>query len=167
MDKEKITTVIEKTGQAYMSDEGKYNQDCLIPMLQALQQVLGFLPQEAVEALNRATGIPVSRIYGVISFYEQFKLEPDGKYKITVCRGTACHVHGGEKIIDTIREILDIDEGGKTADNLFSFDTVPCLGACALAPVVVINKTYHGKMNTQKTRKRIEQIRSGENRSDD
>jgi NADH-quinone oxidoreductase subunit E len=128
--------------------------DRLIPMLQRIQDSYGYLPPEVLMWVSGRTGIPTSRMYGVATFYAQFSMEPRGKHTIRCCRGTACHVKGGKKIITTVKGALGLEDGETSADMAFSFDTVACLGACALAPVTVVDSTYYGSM----TPRRAEQI---------
>jgi NADH-quinone oxidoreductase subunit E len=135
---------------------GRITPDDLIPILQQIQESYGYLPKPVLSWVSRRTGIPLSRMFGVITFYAQFSLEPHGKHTVRSCRGTACHVRGGKKIISTVKASLGLEEGETSADMLFSFETVACLGACALAPVTVVDGTYYGKM----TGRRAEQILS-------
>ncbi len=132
----------------------------LVPLLQEIQGAYGYLPQDILMALSKRTGIAASRIYGVTTFYEQFYLEPHGRHTIRCCRGTACHVKGGHGMIKAVKQTLGIDEGETTDDMLFSFETVACLGACALAPVMVIEGTYHGKMNPRRAKTIIKELES-------
>jgi len=129
----------------------------LIPMLQEVQRAYGYLPPPVLAWLSDQTGIPASQMYGVITFYSQFYLEPHGKHVVRCCKGTACHVRGGNKVLEAVENALGIGENETTEDMQFSFETVACLGACALAPVAVIDDTYYGKMTAQRT----EQILSG------
>ena len=122
----------------------------LIGVLQEVQARLGYLPPEALEAVSRRIRIPLSRIYGVVSFYAQFYTEPRGQHTIRVCRGTACHVRGGNRVIDALKAELGIEEEQTTEDMMFTLQTVACLGTCALAPVMVVDSTYHGKMDPHK-----------------
>jgi len=122
----------------------------LISVLQQVQDSFGYLPPEAVEAISRRTRIPLSRIYGVVSFYAQFYTEPHGRHTIRVCRGTACHVRGGKRVIDAVKAELGIEEEQTTDDMMFTLQTVACLGACALGPVMVVDSTYHGNMDPRK-----------------
>jgi len=124
--------------------------DDLVPILQQVQKAYGYLPKSILEAVSERTGIAASRIFGVATFYEQFHLEPHGRHTIKCCRGTACHVKGGPRIIKTIQKSLGIEPGETTEDMEFTFETVACLGACALAPVMVIDGTYYGKMTYRK-----------------
>ena len=125
----------------------------LIPILQQIQNEYGYLPREVLAEMSKRTGIPASRIYGVTTFYEQFYLEPRGKHTIKCCRGTACHVRGAPDVIDAIGKELNIEAGETTEDMEFTFETVACLGVCALAPVIVIDGTYHGQMTPSGVRK--------------
>jgi len=139
------------------------NNNCnLIGLLQEMQDCFGYLPPIALKILSRTTRIPLSRIYGVVSFYAQFYTEPRGRHTIRCCRGTACHVRGGKRIIDVIRESLGIDEGQTTEDMMFTFETVGCLGACALAPVAMLDSIYIGKATPEGTENAINNIRAEE-----
>jgi NADH-quinone oxidoreductase subunit E len=122
----------------------------LIPLLQEVQQAYGYLPPTVLAELSRRTGVAASQIYGVATFYEQFYLEPHGRHTLRCCRGTACHVRGGSNIIKTLKRTIGIEPGETTEDMEFTFETVACLGACALAPVMVVDGTYHGKMSFRK-----------------
>ncbi len=122
----------------------------LIGVLQEVQARLGYLPPEALEAVSRRIKIPLSRIYGVVSFYAQFYTEPHGRHTIRCCRGTACHVRGGKRVIDAVKAELGIEEEQTTEDMMFTLQTVACLGACALGPVMVVDSTYYGNMDPRK-----------------
>ena len=126
----------------------------IIPLLQRLQEQYGYLPREVILEVAARAGLPASRIYGVATFYAQFRLKPGGRHTIRCCRGTACHVRGGKKIIETVRRKLGVEDGETTPDMQFTFETVACLGACALSPVTVVDKRYYGKM----TAARVEEI---------
>ena len=129
---------------------GDVGGDGLVPILQRVQDAYGYLPKPVLAAVSERTGIAASRIYGVATFYEQFHLEPHGRHTVRCCRGTACHVKGGPNIIKTLKRTLGIEPGETTEDMEFTFETVACLGACALAPVMVIDGTYYGKMSYRK-----------------
>lgn len=118
----------------------------LSPLLQEIQAHYGYLPPPVLLEMSRRTGIPASRIYGVATFYEQFHLEPHGKHTIRCCRGTACHVRGGQGMIQAISRELGIAEGQTTRDMRFTFETVACLGTCFLAPVIMVNNDYFGNV---------------------
>ncbi len=122
----------------------------LIGVLQEVQARYGYLPPEALEAISRHTKTRLSRIYGVVSFYAQFYTEPHGRHTIRCCRGTACYVRGGRRVIDAVKAELGIEEEQTTDDMMFTLQTVACLGACALGPVIVVDSTYHGNMDPRK-----------------
>ena len=134
----------------------------VIPMLQKVQSVLGYLPESALLEIAQRTGLSAARVYGVATFYAQFRLQPVGKYIIKVCRGTACHVSGSDVILDDVQRLLQIAPGGTTKDRLFTLETVACFGCCALAPVVVVNDLVYGLMTAAKTRGLLEELRRGE-----
>ncbi|MDR0640033.1 MAG: NADH-quinone oxidoreductase subunit NuoE [Spirochaetaceae bacterium] len=133
-----------------------------IPLLQEIQRRHSYLPQDLVEAVSAEAGIPVSNLYGVATFYSQFRFKPQGKYLIRVCHGTACHVAGADIISAVIAQELGIEEGGTTPDNLFSFEKVACLGCCALAPVVMIGDRIHAKLTSSKVKSVIKEYKNGE-----
>ncbi len=121
--------------------------DCnLIGLLQQVQDHFGYLPGPALEQVSRRTRIPLSRIYGVVSFYAQFYTSPRGRHTIRCCRGTACHVKGAGRILEAITRTLDIDDAQSTTDLKFYLETVACLGTCFLAPVIMIDQEYFGKL---------------------
>ncbi|GAB4354084.1 MAG: hypothetical protein Kow0099_38300 [Candidatus Abyssubacteria bacterium] len=134
----------------------------LIPMLQKVQSVVGYLPESALLEIARRTGLSAARVYGVATFYAQFRLQPIGKYTIKVCRGTACHVSGSDVILEDIQNFLQVTPGGTTRDRLFTLETVACFGCCALAPVVVVNDIVYGLMTAAKTRDLLEELRRGQ-----
>jgi NADH-quinone oxidoreductase subunit E len=121
-----------------------------IPILQDVQAIFGYIPEIAVDYISQELGIPSTNIYGVVTFYAQFHTEPRGKYVIRTCRGTACHVKGGKGVLKAIQDRLGLCDGETSPDLKFTLETVACLGACALAPVVVINQNYYGNQNPQK-----------------
>ena len=133
----------------------------LIPLLQRTQEIFGYLPKEAMEKIAHYLNIPLSRVYGVATFYAQFRFEPLGKYVIKVCHGTACHVNGAVNIAETIREEVGIEEGETTKDGLITLERVACLGCCSLAPVIMINGKVFGKLTPDKVRKIIKQLKEG------
>lgn len=132
----------------------KYNSTAsadLIPILQQVQDAYGYLPQNALEEITARARIPLSKIYGVITFYAQFSLEPRGRHTIKVCTGTACHIKGAPDIKKKITEVIQIDEGQTTQDYKFTYEPVACLGTCFLAPVMMIDDRYYGKLTVEKT----------------
>ncbi|MFC2024268.1 NADH-quinone oxidoreductase subunit NuoE [Chloroflexota bacterium] len=128
------------------------NSANLIPILQAAQERFGYLPQEVMAGISRFLRLPTSTVYGVSTFYAQFKLTPTGRRTVKVCRGTACHVRGANQILRETEKELGIKAGETTTDLEYTLETVACIGACALAPTVVINTNVHGKMTTAKVR---------------
>jgi NADH-quinone oxidoreductase subunit E len=133
----------------------------VIPLLQEIQNRHGFLSQELVEAVAGEIGLPVSQLYGVATFYSQFRFSPIGKHLIKVCKGTACHVAGAEKLFSIITEDLGIDEGGTTEDGLFTLESVACLGCCSLAPVVMIDDNIYGKLTPARIGKTLKEYADG------
>lgn len=123
----------------------------LIPVLQEAQELVGYLPPVVQRHVAKGLKLPVSEVHGVVSFYSFFTMKPKGKHNIRVCLGTACYVKGAEEIVKKFSEGLNLDVGGITEDKKFSLETVRCLGACGLAPVVVIDKDTHGSINPVKT----------------
>ena len=124
-------------------------QDSLIPILQDVQEKQGYLSRESVEAVGKALEVPVSKIYGVATFYNQFRFTPQGRFHIQVCRGTACHVKGSLAVLDALKRELKIEAGETTRDALFSLEVVACIGACGLAPVINIDGNFHANLTTQ------------------
>jgi NADH:ubiquinone oxidoreductase subunit E len=124
----------------------------LSPRLEEIQAGYGYLPPGVLLEMSRRTGIPASQIYGVVTFYEQFHLEPHGRHTVRCCRGTACHVKGGHGMIQAVGRELGIAEGETTADMRFTFETVACLGTCFLAPAVMVDKDYYGNMSPTRVR---------------
>ena len=143
-----------------LSSFPQVSQGDLIPLLQQIQARYGYLPREVLCEMGRRTKIPISRVYGVATFYEQFHLEPHGRHIVRCCRGTACHVKGGDEVINTIERVLGIKDGETTDDGVFTFETVACLGACALAPLMVVDGVYYSKMNPNKARKVFDALRA-------
>jgi NADH-quinone oxidoreductase subunit E len=130
-------------------NEWKVKPGSLIMILHKTQETFGYISRSAAEKLSKLTGIPLARIYGVITFYHFFKTTKPGKHKISVCLGTACYLKGGQDLIDEARSILGIGEGGVTEDGLFSIDPVRCVGCCGLAPVITVGGDTYGKLNKE------------------
>jgi len=125
-------------------------KEALIPVLQEVQGEFGYVPEEAIERIADALELFPSQVYGVVTFYSQFYLTPRGRNTIRACRGTACHVRGARSVLRAVEQSLGISEGNTTEDFKFTLETVACLGACALGPVVVVNEKYFGKMAPRK-----------------
>jgi NADH-quinone oxidoreductase subunit E len=127
-------------------DEWKVKPGSLIMILHKTQETFGYISRPAAEHISRITGIPLARIYGVVSFYHFFKTTKPGKFKISVCLGTACYLKGGQDLLDEARSILGLAPGGVTEDGQFSIDPVRCIGCCGLAPVLTVGPDTHGKL---------------------
>ena len=153
--------VLESHGIDSDSRKSFQTQELLIPMLQDIQEAYGYLPREVIEWVSDKTGIPTNHMYGVITFYTQFYLEKGGEHMIRCCQGTACHVKGAPLVVETIERELGIKAGETTPDGKFSLETVNCLGACALAPLMVVDEEYYGKIDQSKVQKILAEIREG------
>ncbi len=150
---ELIETIVER----YAGDDGM-----LIPMLQDLQSDHGYLPADELEALSTRLGIPLSRIYSVAMFYSSFRLAPQGAHEVTLCMGTVCHLKGAARISKAICEEYSIEPGETTADRLFTLQGVNCVGACALAPVMIVDKTYYDGVTPDSALKILAKLSSPE-----
>ena len=139
--------------QHYVGQEGR-----LIPLLQKAQETDGYLTRARLAEIHQETGIPLSNIYGVATFYAQFRLTPVGKNLIRVCHGTACHVAGANAISEAIEETLHIGNGETTTDRLFTLETVSCIGCCSLAPVIMINNDTYGNLTDKQVKKVLKQV---------
>ncbi len=131
----------------------------LIPLLQSAQNYFGYIPRRAIKYISAVTNIPESAVYGVITFYSQFRLQPMGKHVIRACVGTACHVNGARLIVETIQDELAIEVGGTSEDGLFTLFTVACIGCCSLSPVIMIDEDTHGKLSPAAVRKILRGVR--------
>ena len=143
----------------------KYERDPhrLITILQEIQSAYSYLPEDVMAYVATALGVTPGAVYGVATFYSHFALEPKGKYVIRVCDGTACHVRKSSEIIRTLEDELGLSEKKKTSDDmLFTLETVACLGACGLAPVIVVNEDVHGGMTKEKTLELLKMIKEGD-----
>ena len=147
---EKCTLCAEATENAKKLEEiiAKYRdtRGALIPALHEAQEVYGYLPLEVQRTIAEGLDIPLAEVYGVVSFYTQFSINPKGKYRINVCMGTACYVKGANEVLDKFKTSLSIDVGECTDDGMFSLDACRCIGACGLAPVVTVNDEVFGKL---------------------
>ena len=123
---------------------------CLIPVLEEAQVVLDYLPMAVQKRIADGLNIPLAQVYGVVTFYSFFTMKPRGRHTVRVCLGTACYVRGGKAIAENIVKEYKVAEGETTADRRFTYETVRCLGACGLAPVIVVDDNVHGRMKTQK-----------------
>jgi len=143
--------------QHFAGQEGR-----LIPLLQRAQETDGYITNERIAEIHKDCGIPVAQIYGVATFYAQFRFSPVGKNLVRVCHGTACHVSGANEITKACEDTLGIATGETTEDRLFSLELVSCLGCCSLAPVVMVNETTHGNLNDREVRKLLKTKRTAD-----
>ena len=134
--------------RAHSQDKGS-----MMPILQKAQEMYGYIPEEVQIIIAEETGVPLSEIYGIVSFYSQFTLNPKGKYQISVCLGTACYVKGSGDILDKVCDIIGCGAGSITDDGVFSVDATRCIGACGLAPVLTVNENVYGRLDVAETEK--------------
>jgi NADH-quinone oxidoreductase subunit E len=133
--------------------------DALIMILQDVQQIYRYLPEEALRIISESLDVPLSQLYEVATFYRSFSLEPRGEHEIRVCLGTACHLRNGPLILESFERELGVRAGGTTADRSFTLETVNCVGACALAPVVIVDSDYHGNSRPSAVKKILDKYR--------
>jgi NADH-quinone oxidoreductase subunit E len=150
--------LIDPLIQKYKGKKGN-----MIPLLQGTQDVYGYLPRLAFEKIASETGLNLSEMFGVATFYSQFRLKPVGKYIIKVCHGTACHVQNAKEISEALEEALKIKDGETTEDRFYTMESVACLGCCSLAPVMMIGDQTYGKLTGNEATKIVKNIRISEN----
>jgi NADH:ubiquinone oxidoreductase subunit E len=150
--------LIEEIIHRYDGDSGM-----LIPMMQDLQSKHGYLPAEELRVLSKLLMIPLSRIYQVATFYASFRLAPKGQHEVTLCMGTVCYLKGADRISESICKEYSIEPGGTTSDRLFTLQAVNCVGACALAPVMIVDGKYHDGVTPDKALKIISKLQPKEN----
>ncbi len=141
---------MQESMQAVLSRYEGDREDELIPILQRAQGEFGYLPEEVMLDIARFTGVPESRVYGVATFYAQFRFTPIGRNHVLVCRGTSCHVRGAPRILEEVEEQLGIKEGETTSDLEYSLETVACIGCCGLSPCIMVNNKVYAKMTPRK-----------------
>jgi NADH-quinone oxidoreductase subunit E len=127
----------------------RYDKSLLVDILQDTQAEIGYLPKEALAEVSRGLEVPQSRVYSVATFFKAFSLKPRGRHLINVCMGTACHVRGSAKVLEKIEQLLNVKTGETTGDLKFTLETVNCVGACALGPMVIVGEDYHGEMTPE------------------
>jgi NADH-quinone oxidoreductase subunit E len=140
-----LKSKVNKVLEAHRRDKS-----ALIDILHDTQSEIGYLPVEALKEISAGLGVPLSRVYSVTTFFKAFSLTPRGRHLINVCMGTACHVRGSDKVLEQIEKELGVKRGGNTSDLKFTLETVNCVGACALGPMVIIGEDYHGEMTPEK-----------------
>ena len=141
-------------------DELKNEPGCLMPVMQRAQDIFGYLPEDVQNIIAKGLDIPVSDVYGVATFYAQFNLEPKGKYIISVCLGTACYVKGAQLVLAELEKVLGVPAGSTTPDGLFTLNATRCLGACGLAPVIMVNDDVYGRLTPDQVAGVIEKYRN-------
>jgi len=148
------TATLDKLCDKYREEQG-----AIVELLQTIQAEDQYLSPEALEQVSVQLQIPLSQLYGLATFYRAFSLEPRGKHQVVCCMGTACHVRGGKRVAEQFARVLGIKVGDTTDDGLFSLETVNCLGACAVAPVAVIDGACHGEMTAARVERLVDQCR--------
>jgi NADH-quinone oxidoreductase E subunit len=159
MSESSISTVLD-------AHEGA-GRDALIPILQEVQEVEGYLSRDAVITIAQRLGLPASKVYGVATFHNQFRFQPQGRYHIQVCRGTACHVKGSAAVLAAAKLALGVEPGQTSRDGRFSLEVVACIGACGLAPVININGEFHARVTPDSVAKIIDSYRAEAKPHDD
>jgi len=159
-----VTSAVEEQvdmapAEQVLAEMGTVDSGHMIPLLQRLQDTYGYLPEAVLLEVSRRTGIPASQMFGVATFYAQFHMTPRGRHMVRVCQGTACHVRGGSEILRTVTKTLGIEDGETTDDLAFTLETVACLGTCALAPLMVVDGKYHGKLTPRKAESILKKLR--------
>ena len=134
----------------------------VIPILQEIQEAYGYVPPVAIQRIAENIGTPASEIYGIVTFYAQFRLEPIGENLIKVCHGTACHLNGAEKIAQALAQIVGAKEGETSKDGKFTVERVACFGCCSLAPTIMLNGEIYGRLNPEAIRKIVNQVQETE-----
>jgi len=152
---------VERVEQDVKEVLARYGNDParMIEILQDLQDIYGYLPKEVLGEVSLQTEVPLTRVYHVATFFKAFTLKPRGKYIIQVCTGTACHVKGSYRVLERLEDVLGIKAGDTTDDLMFTLETVNCVGACALGPVVIVNDKYHAYMTPAKVESLIKEYR--------
>ena len=148
---------LEEALQKHMGEEG-----ALIPILQEAQEIYGYLSEEVLNHIGKRLHVPRSRIFGVITFYAQFYTTPRGRHVIKSCQGTACHVRGAKGVLESLTRELQVEPGGTTKDLNFSLETVSCVGTCFLAPVIMVDKDYYGKLSPKRAVDALKKYRKSE-----
>jgi NADH:ubiquinone oxidoreductase subunit E len=151
---QEVETILKRHPQA--------TRDALIPILQEVQEAQGYLSKEAVVRIGQHLALPASKIYGVATFYNQFRFLPKGKHHFMVCRGTACHVKGSLKGLEMVQKLLKLKPGQTSRDKLFSLEVVACMGACGLAPVVNLNGEFYAKVTPKRLARIVAECRERE-----
>ncbi len=155
---------IEKSAEleSILKEFPSIKRDSLIPMLQKVQAEFGYLSEESIAEISRSLNLPASKVYGLATFYNQFRFTPPGKYHLKICDGTSCHLEGSGSVIREIEKSLGISDGETSRDGLFSLEVLSCIGACGEGPVISVNETYYSKVDKSKIKEIISSIREVE-----
>ncbi len=158
---------VESNKTAFRNEMNSWGKEkgALIRLLQSAQSIFGYIPEETIYEISEFTGVPSADIYGVVTFYAQFRLTPMGKHIVRVCEGTACHVNGAKGVMQTLKKELDIDVDGTTSDGLFTLLSVACIGCCSLSPVIMIDNETYGSLTPEKMKEIIEEYRKTDNQA--
>ena len=140
--------VVDEVASEYAGTKG-----ALIPILQNVQSRIGYLPTEVMKRIGEKAGVPAAQVFGVVSFYSQFRLKPVGRYVVKVCHGTACHVQGAGAITEAVCSELGVEDGETTADGKFTVESVACIGCCSLAPVIMVEDNSYGRLTPDEARR--------------
>ena len=155
-------SISEKEISKVLSSHPKEKRHCLA-ILQDMQHKFGYVPREGLQAISVYLGLKLSALYSMATFYRALSLKPKGKHVIRVCDGTACHIRGAPVLLDSLKRLLSIEPGGTTKDGLFTVETVNCLGACAIAPVMVVDGKYHSKVKPDELQAILKTYKGGKN----
>lgn len=155
-----MSSAVQSELETILSRYPDARREMLIPLLQEVQESQGYISRDAVMEIGRHLGLPTSKIYGVATFYNQFRFQPRGRYHIQVCRGTACHVKGSAAVLEAIQQELGLAAGATSRDGLFSLEVVACVGACGLAPVISIDGEFYAGLTPQKARAVVAEYRA-------
>ena len=143
-------TIVHSDVESVLESYPNAGREALIPILQEVQEACGYLSRESIIKIGKHLHLPASKIYGVATFYNQFRFQPLGKYHVQVCRGTACHVKGSYMVLEDVKNALKINPGQTSKDGMFSLEVVACIGACGLAPVIKVNDEFFAEMTAAK-----------------
>ncbi len=146
--------------EAVLARHPNGKRDSLIPILQEVQEVKGFLSNDVIVRIGQHLNLPPSKVYGVATFYNQFRFQAPGKFHVQLCRGTACHVKGSLGVLDAVKRHLKLEPGQTSRDGVFSLEVVACIGACGLAPVINVNGEFHARMTPKKVTEILDSYRS-------
>lgn len=135
------------------------SREALIPILQLVQEKLGYLPEDSINRIAEFLDLPAGKVFGLATFYNQFRFSPPGKYHIRICNGTGCHIEGSGQLLKEVKKVLGIGENETSRDGLFSLEVLSCIGACGMAPVISVNEVYYEKVDTERLREIIREYR--------